>query len=143
MSSPDVEVSTIRRDRLFVALTEDDPRAAGDSVHIDALRDADVIAHAGHSRSMMSGILSSLCEAAGFVPRIRHEVEERSTLVTLVAAGLGVAVVPEPTSALGIAGVRYLPLAPDVRTVDLAVATVSGVRTPMIDNTLAVLRRII
>ena len=46
----------------------------------------------------------------GFVPRVRHEVEETSTLVTLVAAGLGVAVVPAPTAALDIAGVGYRPL---------------------------------
>lgn len=143
VSSPDVEVVTIRHDRLFVALTEDDPRGTGEHVHIDELRDADFIAHAGHGRSMMSGILASICEAVGFVPRIRHEAEETSTLVTLVAAGLGVAIVPEPTSALGIAGVRYLPLLPEGRTVDLAVATVSGTKPPTIQNALAVLRRIV
>lgn len=40
------------------------------------------------------------CQAAGFTPRIRHQVDEFATVLALVAAGQGVAVVPQ----LGIAG---------------------------------------
>ncbi|MET9464603.1 LysR substrate-binding domain-containing protein [Streptomyces sp. NPDC006544] len=40
------------------------------------------------------------CRAAGFTPRIRHQVDEFATVLALVAAGQGVAVVPQ----LGIAG---------------------------------------
>lgn len=40
------------------------------------------------------------CQAAGFTPRIRHQVDEFVTVLALVAAGQGVAVVPQ----LGISG---------------------------------------
>lgn len=40
------------------------------------------------------------CQAAGFAPRIRHRVDEFATVLALVAAGQGVAVVPQ----LGITG---------------------------------------
>lgn len=40
------------------------------------------------------------CEDAGFVPRVRHQVDEFATVLALVAAGQGVAVVPQ----LGITG---------------------------------------
>ncbi|MEU9175530.1 LysR substrate-binding domain-containing protein [Streptomyces sp. NPDC048550] len=40
------------------------------------------------------------CQAAGFTPRIRHQVDEFPTVLALVAAGQGVAVVPQ----LGIMG---------------------------------------
>ncbi|CAM5654119.1 LysR family transcriptional regulator [Streptomyces avidinii] len=40
------------------------------------------------------------CRAAGFTPGIRHQVDEFATVLALVAAGQGVAVVPQ----LGIAG---------------------------------------
>jgi DNA-binding transcriptional LysR family regulator len=36
-----------------------------------------------------------LCQAAGFTPRIRHYADDFAALLTLVAAGQGVAVVPE------------------------------------------------
>ncbi|MFD8950169.1 LysR substrate-binding domain-containing protein [Streptomyces xanthophaeus] len=39
------------------------------------------------------------CQAAGFTPRVRHQVDEFATVLALVAAGQGVAVVPQ----LGIA----------------------------------------
>jgi DNA-binding transcriptional LysR family regulator len=79
---------------------------------------------------------------AGFVPRVRHEVEETSTLVTLVSAGLGVAIAPEPTAALDIAGVRYRPLAPDALGVDLAAARAERANSPLLENVLAVLRQV-
>jgi DNA-binding transcriptional LysR family regulator len=36
-----------------------------------------------------------LCQAAGFTPRIRHHADDFAAVLTLVAAGQGVAVVPE------------------------------------------------
>ncbi|MFW0785384.1 LysR substrate-binding domain-containing protein [Gordonia sp. CPCC 206044] len=138
----DIVVETVRRDRLFVALPDADPHAAGTAVHIDDLRDAEFIAHAGHGRSVMSGVVAAICATAGFVPQIRHEVEETSTLVTLVAAGLGVAIVPEPTAALGVAGVTYRPLLPDDPEVELAVARLATEPSPMIEQVLTVLRRV-
>ncbi|MFG3049802.1 LysR substrate-binding domain-containing protein [Kitasatospora sp. NPDC048239] len=40
------------------------------------------------------------CESAGFAPRIRHQIDDFATVLALVAAGQGVALVPH----LGIAG---------------------------------------
>jgi DNA-binding transcriptional LysR family regulator len=36
-----------------------------------------------------------LCQAAGFTPRIRHYADDFGAVLTLVAAGQGVALVPE------------------------------------------------
>ncbi|MFG2981911.1 LysR substrate-binding domain-containing protein [Streptomyces sp. NPDC048258] len=47
------------------------------------------------------------CQAAGFTPRVRHQVDEFATVLALVAAGQGVAVVPQ----LGVTG----PAGPGVR----------------------------
>ncbi|MFD5419943.1 LysR substrate-binding domain-containing protein [Streptomyces sp. NPDC127069] len=40
------------------------------------------------------------CQAAGFTPRVRHRIDEFATVLALVAAGQGVAVVPQ----LGVTG---------------------------------------
>ncbi len=134
-----VVTETIRRDRLLVALPAEHPLAAHAALTVGDLRDADFIAHAGQGRSVMSSVLSAVCAEAGFVPRVRHEVMETSTLVTLVAAGLGVAIVPAPTAALDIAGVRYLPLLPESLGVDLVAAHLAGAHSPLIDNVVRVL----
>ena len=137
-----VLVETVRRDRLLVALPEGHALATRDDLSVSDLRDEEFVAHAGHGRSVMSSILTALCADAGFVPRIRHEVEETSTLVTLVSAGLGVAIVPEPTAALDIAGVCYRPLTPDALGVDLDVARVATANSSLLDNVLTVLRQV-
>jgi DNA-binding transcriptional LysR family regulator len=135
-----VSTETIRRDPLLVALPSRHPLAGQATLSAGQLRDADFITHVGQGRSVMSNIVSAVCADAGFVPRVRHEVMETSTLVTLVAAGLGVAIVPAPTAALDIAGVRYLPLTPETLGVDLVAAHRTEHRSPLIDNVLSVLR---
>jgi DNA-binding transcriptional LysR family regulator len=111
-------------------------------VEVGELRDEEFVAHAGHGRSVMHSLLNAVCADAGFVPRIRHDVQETSTLVTLVAAGLGVAIVPEPTAALDIAGVCYRPLRPAGLGVDLAAAYAGDAASPLLGNVLSVLREV-
>lgn len=58
------------------------------------------------------------CQAAGFTPRVRHQVDEFATVLALVAAGQGVAVVPQ----LGVAG----PADPAVRLTRLVMQRRTG-----------------
>lgn len=143
VTDPDIAVEAIRRDRLLVALPADHPLHGREVVDIVELRDEGFISHAGRGRSRMSSLLTELCAAAGFTPRISHDVEETSTLVTLVAAGLGVAIVPEPTADLDIAGVCYRPMVQESAQIELLAAHRRAALTPLIDNVLGVLRDIV
>ena len=134
---------TLRRDSLIAVLPAQHPLVAVDRLRVRDLRDEDFIAHAGQGLSVMGGLLAAVCGDAGFVPRIRHEVQETSTLVTLVAAGLGVAIVPAPTAALDIAGVRYRPLTPASLGIDLVAATLAEAAAPAVERALEVLGRIV
>jgi DNA-binding transcriptional LysR family regulator len=133
---------TLRRDRLVAALPAEHSLARRDLLHIGDLRGEDFIAHAGQGRSVMGGLLAAVCADAGFAPRIRHEVSETSTLVTLVAAGLGVAVVPAPTADLDVAGVTYRQLEPSSLGVDLVGARLLDAPSPAIERAFGVLREI-
>jgi DNA-binding transcriptional LysR family regulator len=137
-----IRVEVLRRDRLIAALPAEHPLTQRDLLHVGDLRGEDFIAHAGQGRSVMGGLLAAICADAGFAPRIRHEVSETSTLVTLVAAGLGVAVVPAPTADLDIAGVTYRQLEPASLGVDLVAAHLVEAPSPAIERALGVLRRI-
>ncbi|KAA0024749.1 LysR substrate-binding domain-containing protein [Antrihabitans cavernicola] len=137
----DLRLEVIRRDRLIVALPDSHRLASHDRIDIADLRDDNFIAHLGQGRSVMSDALTELCATAGFAPNVRHEVAETSTLITFVAAGLGVAVVPDPTSALDLAGVTYVPLSADAG-MDLAAAQSNPADSAMIGQVLEILRRI-
>lgn len=52
--------------------------------------------------------LLAMCRKAGFSPRISQEAGESSTMVGLVAAGMGVAVLPESLRHLQVDGVAYV-----------------------------------
>ncbi|APZ42271.1 LysR substrate-binding domain-containing protein [Acidihalobacter ferrooxydans] len=52
----------------------------------------------------------ALCVAAGFNPRISQEAAEPSTIIGLVAAGMGVSVLPASYEHIHIEGVSYVPL---------------------------------
>ena len=138
----EVETVTLRRDHLLAALPTEHRLSVGQRVRVRDLRDEDFIAHAGQGRSVMADLLIAACADAGFVPRIRHEVAETSTLVTMVAAGLGVAIVPAPTAALAVAGVRYLPVTPAALGVDLLAAWSAGRISPTVARTVGVLQRL-
>ena len=56
------------------------------------------------------------CEAAGFAPRIRHYADDFAAVLTLVAAGQGVAMVPELALADCPDSVRLMPLEARRRT---------------------------
>jgi DNA-binding transcriptional LysR family regulator len=49
----------------------------------------------------------SVCAAAGFAPRIVQEADELFTVVSLVRAGVGVALVPRSAALMRLPGVRF------------------------------------
>ncbi|WP_279358772.1 LysR family transcriptional regulator [Methylobacterium indicum] len=59
------------------------------------------------------------CRNAGFVPRLVQQVVESASLVNLVAAGLGVALVPESAGAVPRPDVAYRPLLGPAPTADV------------------------
>lgn len=136
----DLTVTVLRSEPLIVALPEGHRLAGHEAIALPELADDDFVMHAGGGQSVMNRLAVSLCVAAGFTPHIRHEVAETSTLVTFVAAGLGVALVPEPTAALDIAGVRYVPLREQGAVLDLAAAHLTAARSPLIDRVHGLLR---
>ncbi|MEU6654172.1 LysR family transcriptional regulator [Streptomyces sp. NPDC046900] len=132
-------VRTLRHDRLVVAVPADHPLAKRSRLRAHDLADADLIMHSADRRSVMYGVVLRLLHDAGVEPHIRHEVGETSTLITLVAGGLGLAVVPEPATALTLEGVVYLPLTGPTARVELAVAHRADRSEPHLARTVEVI----
>lgn len=133
-------VTTLRKERLVVAVPSGHRLAARRQLRVADLARTDLIVHSAGRRSAMYDVVRRLFADAGEAPRIRHEVGETSTLVTLVAGGLGVAVVPQPVSALALAGVTYVPLVRPVANIELAVAHRTDRTEPHLLRTVALIR---
>jgi DNA-binding transcriptional LysR family regulator len=127
----DLDVRALRSERLVAVLPTGHPLAGRRRIQLSALAGQAFVMHpSGHRSSIHERVLAA-CMAAGFTPESIVEVSETATLVVFVAAGLGVALVPEPVRSLGLDGVAYVALA-DAPTVDLALATRSGDDSPVV-----------
>ncbi|MGW5692716.1 LysR substrate-binding domain-containing protein [Streptomyces asiaticus] len=141
-TDPSLALHTLRRDRLVVALPAEHPLAAKTQVRAADLADLDMIMHSADRRSVMHDVVLSVLRDAGVEPHVRHEVGETSTLITLVAGGRGVAVAPEPVTALALDGVAYRPLVRPAASIELAVAHRAGRNEPHLARAVEVIRQL-
>jgi DNA-binding transcriptional LysR family regulator len=111
----------IAREQFVVALPAGHRLAAEDSVTIGELRAEDFIVFPAGSQSVVNDAVIRACTAAGFHPHVAHESAKTSTQLSLVAAGLGVAVLPESVRGIALDGVLYRRLL-GADEVDLALA---------------------
>ncbi|QGN49219.1 LysR family transcriptional regulator [Micromonospora sp. WMMD558] len=134
---PDLHVRVLRREPLIAALPTAHPLSDRSSVRLSDLRGEPFITYPSHHRSVVFDAVLDVCQRAGFRPQVAHEVAETSTLVSFVAAGLGVALVPASVRHLRITGAHYLPLAGTTQEVELAVATRAAESGPLVERILA------
>lgn len=82
-----------------------------------------------------------VCAAYGFRPRVAQSATEFFTVLALVAAGMGIGVVPSAVTVTRVEGVIYLPLdVPEARW-RVGAAWAPGARSPARDAFLSLLRQ--
>ncbi|ENO86838.1 MULTISPECIES: LysR substrate-binding domain-containing protein [Thauera] len=113
--------------------------AGAAQVHLAELAGEDFISFPADVGTDLPGVLRALCRQAGFEPRIVQTAREATTQIGLVAAGLGVAVLPAPLESVRIARVRYLALAEPEAQFRLALAIREGEPVPTLGGFLEVL----
>lgn len=117
---PELSVRPVVRERFVAVLPEDHPLAGADRARLADLADDPFVLY-GTPGSVVDSIVAKACLDAGYLPRRAEESADTPILLTHVASGAGVAVLPESVSALGADGVRYLPLVDDLE-VEVALA---------------------
>lgn len=113
--------------------------AGAAQVRLAELAGEDFISFPADVGTDLPGVLRALCRQAGFEPRIVQTAREATTQIGLVAAGLGVAVLPAPLESVRIARVRYLALAEPEAQFRLALAIREGELVPTLGGFLEVL----
>ncbi|MDR3517568.1 MAG: LysR family transcriptional regulator [Azospirillaceae bacterium] len=121
-----VVIRILLREPLVAVLDGDHPLAGVDPIRMVALRDQPFVLHARRLGTGLYDTVMRLCANAGFTPRIAQEMHQMSTIVTLAAVGLGVAVAPRCMAALQVEGVCYREILDDGAYLDLAVAWRDG-----------------
>ena len=141
IDEPGVVREIIAREPFIAAIPEGHPLAALTEITLSSLATESLILFPRLPKPSYGDTVLALCESAGFTPRAAQEVREMQTAISLVAAGIGIALVPEPVQNLRRAGVAYRPLSePSART-ELTAAYRADDISPVLRNFITVLRR--
>jgi DNA-binding transcriptional LysR family regulator len=138
-----LEILFLFYETAVVAVPANHPLADHDHLSIDNLVDEPLIVPERRSRPHSHDLTVKLFAESGRHARIAQVAEEKQTIINLVAAGLGIAIVPRWTSRMATQGVRYIPLQGAtglLNKLPLAAAWIRGSRDAVRDEMLATLR---
>ncbi len=136
-----LEFMFLFQETAVVAVSDHHPLASRKRVTIADLADQPLIVPERRSRPHSHDLTMKLFAEAGLEARIVQIADEKQTIVNLVSAQLGVAIVPKWTSRMAARGVRYVRLATSGMTkLPLAAAWTRGTRDPIRDDMLEMLR---
>jgi len=132
-----LELRVLDREPLLLALPSSHPLAARDELHMGEVADEAFVTQPRELAATLHDRLRTLAAEAGFQPRIVQQAQQINGLLALVAAGLGMALVPATMRAVHLAGVSYVPLADHEAHLLLAVASRFGDPSPVLAQFLA------
>jgi DNA-binding transcriptional LysR family regulator len=106
--APDgIRITEWYRTPLVAAISRDHPRASCSSLSLSDLKNEPFIMYPREAGTGIYWQVLNLCAKAGFRPRVVREVLESSTIIGLVAAGVGIAIVPADMGCIQLSGVDY------------------------------------
>ncbi|KQT46319.1 transcriptional regulator [Aureimonas sp. Leaf454] len=140
---PRLRMRFLLHETAVVALAADHPLADRACIRVDDLRDIPMIIPERGSRPHSHDLTMKLFEERGRTPRIAQIAEEKQTILAMVAAGIGAAIVPRWSARPAAPGVAFLPLADisadDAHRLPLSVAWQAHVRDANRDRLLKLL----
>ncbi len=124
----------------MVVLPTHHPLAAREAIDLPSLQGLPVISFTPDNSPYLRDMVEGLLSRNGHKPAIAQRATQPHTLVSLVAAGLGIALVPELTSRNRLDGVVYRPLAvDDPPVVEMYVCWRMQAMSPLLENFLSCL----
>jgi DNA-binding transcriptional LysR family regulator len=106
-----VTVEVLLRERFMAAVPDDWPLSHRRSLSLPVIAAEPLVLFQRHLAPEFHDSIVGMFRRAKCTPHIAYEAAEYQTMMSLVAAGLGISIVPASVRNLGRVGVRYLPLA--------------------------------
>ncbi|WAJ26144.1 LysR substrate-binding domain-containing protein [Antarcticirhabdus aurantiaca] len=116
---------------MMVALQRDDPLCLREVLAPANLVDRDLIGYSPDASKYFFELTSGILDRAGVRPNVVQQVGQIHTMLALVAAGFGAALVPESAACLGMEGVAFRKLVADpAEPVELMMVWLPGNENP-------------
>lgn len=108
---PGIAITALRRERLVLAVPAGHRVAGMKQVRLSDLTDETLVTLAHSDSPGFAGEIVAACQRAGFHPRVLQESSHALISLPLIAAGLGIAIVPAALHRIAIDNVAYVDLA--------------------------------
>lgn len=135
----DLLVRTVSREPTFVAVPANHPLASLDTVPLARVAAEPLVLFPREQAPGFHDVLMSALAGTGVAPRVVQYAPETQTIIGLVAAGIGVSLVPASERRLAIEGVAYRPV-PEAPDVELAAISRVDHDSPLIEAFIALAR---
>jgi DNA-binding transcriptional LysR family regulator len=109
---PGLAGTIVRKEPIVVALPRDHALAPMRVLRVKDLEREPFVLFPVRPRPSWADVAIDLCRRAGFEPKVAQEAIEMAPALSLVAAGMGVSLVPGPVTAMRLPGVVFRPLTP-------------------------------
>jgi DNA-binding transcriptional LysR family regulator len=126
------------REKVCAALNQNHPLAGQAGIELADLAGQPMLTLA-LDRSAFARYLLQCCVDAGFEPAIHQEALEPQTVLAMVGAGLGVALMPETTTRVGWPGVKFVPIRSNAPSANLYITYPAQEDAPVIRAFLKIL----
>ena len=138
---PELQTERALAEPLVVALPEAHPLVARSLLRLVDLNDEAVIGYAPHEASYFHDLMIGLFSGAGARPRIVQQLTQIHSILALVRAGIGLALVPAAAESLRFVGVAFRPLdLAQPRPAELHLAWRRGSDVPLLASLRGLLR---
>ena len=141
---PEIEFEFLLNQRIVVALPAEHPLAERSQLTVRDLEDVPLILPSPRSRPHSYHLTMQLFLDASLQPRIAQQAEEKQTIVNMVGAEIGAAIVPYWTTRIAVQGVEYRPLVNEAgqqfKELPLVAAWAKGSHDPFRDQLLTLLK---
>jgi len=118
---PAVEFIELPNERLWVALPADHRLVGVEKILLTDLAEESFVSAVHRERGGLARRVTELCLTRGFLPRLARVISRKTSMLDLVAAGLGIAVVPQRMTAIGNQNLVYRPLGDDDAEAGIAI----------------------
>ncbi len=143
VDEPDISFERVLREELLLAAPAGHPLAKGTAaINLRTLAQEHFIVPPRDIAPGLYDLIISHCRAAGFAPRITQHARQMQTVISLVASGMGFALVPASVRSLKRSGVRYRSLRGKAGPVELGILRLQQVRNPLREQFVAALRSV-
>jgi DNA-binding transcriptional LysR family regulator len=110
LDDPEIAAVTVREEPVVAALPANHPLLAHDRLELQVLAREPLVLYPARPRPSYADQVLQMFRARGFAPQVAMEANELQTAIGVVAAGVGIALVPDSVRRLHRDDVSYRPI---------------------------------